>query len=117
MNIVLIEGTLLDAPAPATLADGRQVLTGTVTVRDGDVGGAESVPFSWFDPPARASGLGAGERVALVGRVRRRFFRTGGVTASRTDVVVEHLVRAGHRRRLRARLDRAVAELAGTEAR
>ncbi len=57
-----------------------------VTVRS-DEGPAESVPVAWFEAPAAADGGTVGDEVVVVGRVRRRFFRAGGATASRTEVV------------------------------
>jgi hypothetical protein len=68
-----------------------------VTVRL-DATGAESVPVVWPSPPRRATELGAGDVVTVVGRVRRRYFRAGGTTASRTEVVAELVAPTRHRR-------------------
>ncbi|HET7523922.1 MAG TPA: hypothetical protein VFJ79_07250, partial [Acidimicrobiales bacterium] len=56
--------------------------------------------------------LDAGVGVVVVGRVRRRFFRSGGVTQSRTEVVASRVVRAGASARVRAALDEAAAAIA-----
>jgi len=48
----------------------------------------------------------------VVGRVRRRFFRAGGSTQSRTEVVAEAVVNAKHAKRAGAALERARARLA-----
>ena len=58
---------------------------------------AVSVPLVWFDPPQKVSVV-AGDEVSAVGTVRRRFYRAGGATQSRTEVVVHHLGRAGDKR-------------------
>ena len=47
----------------------------------------------------------------VVGRVRRRFFRAGGGTQSRTEVVAEAVVNARHAKRAAAALQRAQAAL------
>jgi hypothetical protein len=50
----------------------------------------------------------------VVGRVRRRFFRTGAGTQSRTEVVAEAVVNARHTKRAAAALERAQTRLAET---
>lgn len=98
MNIVIVQGTLLDRPIERTLGDGRTVLTGTILVDEGR--GRESVPFSWFSAPDGASKLDESMPVVAVGRINRRFFRAAGRTESMTDLVVTRLVQAHHRRRV-----------------
>jgi single-stranded DNA-binding protein len=49
--------------------------------------------------------VAAGDRVAVVGRVRRRFFRAGGATRSATEVLATSVTRAGRNRRLAAVLE------------
>jgi len=54
-----------------------------------------SVPVSWVDPPPKGlEPLEEGLEVVVVGTVRRRFFRSGGSTQSRTEVVVDSVVPA-----------------------
>ena len=50
------------------------------------------MPVAWFDAGAAADDLDAGKPVAVAGHVRRRFFRAGGVTQSRTEVVATRVV-------------------------
>ncbi len=61
--------------------------------------------------PASAGDHDVDERMLVVGRVRRRFFRSAGGTQSRTEVVAEAVVNARHTKRAAAALDRAQARL------
>jgi single-strand DNA-binding protein len=72
---------------------------------------AETVPVVWFDPPAAATALDIDDTVVVVGRVRRRFFRSGGSTQSRTEVVADRVVPARQLKRVRAALADAVSRL------
>lgn len=101
MNIVIIEGTLSRAPAVRDLPSGDRLVAYEVTVRS-DGAPAESVPVVWLSPPARATEVVAGDLVVVVGRVRRRFFRTPAGTGSRTEVVAESVNLARHRKRVLA---------------
>lgn len=98
MNIVLLRGTLSSTPASRELPSGTHLMSYEVTTRVD--GAAESVPVAWFDPPASAASLKAGTEVVVSGRVRRRFFRAGAATASRTEVVAIAVVPASHLRRV-----------------
>jgi single-strand DNA-binding protein len=85
-NLSVIVGRLSRPAELRQLPSGDEVLALEVTVRhEGDP--AESVPVAWTGPPAAASRWTTGEEILVVGRVRRRFFRAGGVTQSRTEVV------------------------------
>ncbi len=53
----------------------------------------ETVPVAWAHPDDWVTDLEIGEEVAVRGRVRQRFFRSGGTTQSRTEVVVAELAR------------------------
>ena len=54
--------------------------------------------MTFVDPPAAVRRLDAGHEVIVVGHVRRRFFRSGGATQSRTEVVAEGLIRPRRQR-------------------
>ncbi|MEE1522166.1 MAG: hypothetical protein V1248_04970 [Acidimicrobiales bacterium] len=56
------------------------------------MGATDSAPVVRFDPIASERSLSAGERGVVVGRVHRRFFRAGGTTVSRTEVVADRVV-------------------------
>ena len=57
--------------------------------------------------------LEEGDAVVVTGRVRRRFFRAGGATASRTEVVADAVWPAHHRARVTRAVDRALEEVPG----
>ena len=65
----------------------------------------------WFGAPASGLDHDVDERMVVTGRVRRRFFRTGGGTQSRTEVVADAVVNARHAKRVNAALERAQAAL------
>jgi single-strand DNA-binding protein len=90
-NVVVVAGRLSRPAEQRVLPSGERLVAVQVTVdRSGDR--AETVPVVWFDAPASAATLDIGEAVVVVGRVRRRFFRAGGSTQSRTEVVADAIV-------------------------
>ena len=117
MNIVVLSGAIIAEPEPRALADGScrwsfDLATDAPTAQ----GGVERivVPVVWSGaqlPP----GCGSGADVGVVGRVRRRFFRSGGATVSRTEVVALGLVASTRRRPLATALARAIGDLEGDE--
>ncbi|WCO69119.1 single-stranded DNA-binding protein [Iamia majanohamensis] len=112
MNVVLLRGTLSRPPTARDLPSGDQLVALEVTTRPPE-GRAESVPVAWVGAPARVLRYQAGDEVVVTGRIRRRFFRAGGATASRTEVVADAVWPAGQR----ARSARAVARaLEGVDA-
>ena len=112
MNIVVVAGRLSSAPVYRVLPSGDEVANLEVTVPGGEDGPAESVPVAWTGPPAWVGDLDAGSPVVVLGRVRRRFFRAGGRTQSRTEVVAEHVAPASRRRQVAGLLKRAEGALA-----
>ncbi|MGB8862441.1 MAG: hypothetical protein WCC60_24510 [Ilumatobacteraceae bacterium] len=104
MNIVILRGTLSSDPVCRTLASGSLLVSLELTTVAG--GASLSVPVAWFDPPSEVAWV-AGEPLVVIGTVRRRFFRTGGLTQSRTEVVAAEVVPAARRRHVRAALARA----------
>lgn len=110
INLVVLEGVLARPAQDVELPSGSRLLSLEVTVRR-DEGAAESVPVAWFDPPAWATSLDAGAEVVVSGRVRRRFFRAGGATQSRTEVVAARVARASATKAVGALLGDAVSVL------
>jgi single-strand DNA-binding protein len=111
MNLAILRGTLSSDPVERVLPSGSRLLTYEVTIPASGELPAESAPVAWLDPPARLPALSAGDEVVVVGRVRRRFFRAGGATASRTEVVAETVVSTRSPARLTKLATGAVARL------
>jgi single-strand DNA-binding protein len=109
VNIVVLIGTVSRDPEtrdlPPGSALGSQVVSFDLSTVAPD-GRAEAVPVSCIDPPAAVAQHRAGEELVVAGRVRRRFFRAGGVTQSRTEVVAEQIVPLRHVKRSRSALER-----------
>jgi single-strand DNA-binding protein len=110
-NVVVLIGRLARPAEARDLPSGDRLVAYELTVdRPGER--AETVPVVWFGAPASAVDHDVDERMVVVGRVRRRFFRTAGGTQSRTEVVAESVVNARHGKRATAALERAQARLA-----
>lgn len=90
-NLAVLVGTLSREPELRSLPSGHTVLALDVIVRPQGAA-AESAPIAWFAAPARASSWPVGEELLVIGRTRRRFFRAGGATQSRTEVVAAAVV-------------------------
>lgn len=116
INLSILAGTLSRPPDARSLPSGSTVLELQLRVRPA-AGPAESVPVSWPDPSPAARSWGAGQAVVVVGRVRRRFFRAGGATASRTEVVATTVLPASRRVAVAKALDAALSGLQATLAR
>ncbi|MDW3218784.1 MAG: hypothetical protein R8F63_09240 [Acidimicrobiales bacterium] len=96
INIAVLRGVLAADAHLTELADGRTVHNFEVRA-DG-----AAVPIAWYDAK-RPPRLLAGQDVVVAGRVRRRWFRAGGGSQSRTEVVAQRVVKGGS-----ARADRVV---------
>jgi single-strand DNA-binding protein len=101
MNVVLLIGALRAEPVGRELPDGT-------TVWSFDLDAAGSVPVTWTGTPP---GWLPGSTLVVAGVVRRRFFRTGGATQSRTEVVASSVTAIGRRRTEERALAAAVASL------
>ena len=109
-NLVMLHGTLSSDPRSRTLPSGDELIAYEVTTDIGDE--RLSVPVVWFSP-RRTPALAAGHDVVALGAVRRRFYRAGGASASRTEVVAEVVARSGTRSADRA-VDAVRSVLAST---
>lgn len=110
MNIVVLRGLLSRTPESRELASGSVLLQLDLSTPTSS--GTATVPVAWFDPPT-STAFDAGDEVVVVGEVRRRFFRAGGATQSRTEVVAGTVVRASNRRAVQTALRRAGAAVSG----
>ena len=74
-----------------------------------------SIPVSCWNPAGWVETLEPGDEIVVVGRVRRRFFRAGGATASRVELEADVISRASDRRRVQAAVRRVTAGLQSLE--
>ena len=110
LNVVVVRGYLTRAPEERVLPNGDRQVGLDLSVRP-EEGKAESVPVVWADAPPSVLGWEAEAEVVVVGRVRRRFFRSGGTTQSRTEVVADTVVPSRQAKKAAAAIDRAVGAL------
>lgn len=111
-NLAVIRGVVPHDPQSRDLPAGGTVVQFDVTTRvDTDAKVINVwVPIAWNDPtPAQLGVLVPGTEVVVIGTVRRRFFRVGGATQSRTEVVADAVIPARRPTRVAAAL-RAAAE-------
>jgi len=109
MNLVVLRGAVRSEPVERTLPSGSLVVQFDISAPlDGS---AASAPVS-ITEPARAvlDCLEAGANVVVLGGVRRRFFRSGGTTQSRTEVIATRVVPV----RRRAAVAKLLAEASAT---
>ncbi len=100
-NLVVLVGQLSSAPVKRTLPSGDILTQYEVRVRGEGADPATTAPVVQFgDPPSRAANQG--DEVLVVGSVRRRFYRAGGSTQSRTEVVASKVRILPTHRTLRA---------------
>ena len=109
LDRVVLAGTVHGSAERRELASGTVVVAFDVAVDRES--GRSVVPVTWTDPALRPS-IEAGAPLVVIGHVRRRFFRTGGTTQSRTEVVAEAVLPAGSRAKVGQAVERVVAELA-----
>jgi len=103
MNVAVVRGRVTRAPE---LRRG----TGAVEVMSFDLATeGDFVPV--VCDPKDAPGVGGDDEVVAVGRVRRRFFRVGGSTQSRTELVASTVLPARRRRQVERVLARAAEEV------
>lgn len=112
MNVVALRGVLSRPAEERVLPSGDRLLNLELTIRPAE-GPAEGVPVVWPGPPAAASTLDVGDEVVVVGRVRRRFFRSGGSTQSRTEVVADAILPARSGKRIAKLLAEAAERVCG----
>src|SRR5688500_3655542 len=112
LNVVAIRGRLSRPAEERVLPTSGDRLVGLdLTVRRAEAEKAESVPVVWHDPPAAASNLDTGDEVVVVGHVARRFFKAGGATQSRTEVVAHRVIPVRSAKKVEAALAEAAAEI------
>ena len=105
-NLVLLRGTLTSDPIVRTLPSGDAVTQVELTTKG--AGRATSVPVAMHGRPVT---VGEGDVVVVTGHVSRRFFRAGGVTQSRTEVIATEIVKATRRRTVERAVESVVDAL------
>jgi single-strand DNA-binding protein len=116
VNVAILRGRLSSPPRLTTLPSGDELLALELTVRT-DGARPDTVPVTWFGPAPTAKRWSTGAELVVVGRIRRRWFRAGGVRSSRTEVVAAAVVPAGRQAAAARAVRRALApvdELTGT---
>jgi single-strand DNA-binding protein len=88
LNMAIVIGNLFKPVEVRNLASGVSIANFDLVVPQID-GTPDTVPVALFEPSEEALQWAAGEELVVVGRVRRRFFRAGPSTQSRTEVVAE----------------------------
>ncbi len=112
LNVVAIRGCLSRPAEERVLpTSGDRVVGLDVTVRREGAERADSVPVVWHDPPAAAATLDVGDEVVVVGHIARRFFRAGGSTQSRTEVVARCVLPVRAAKKVEAALAAMAAEV------
>jgi single-strand DNA-binding protein len=103
LNVAVLRGTVSSDPKVRDLPSGSTVTNVEVTTRLDDT--TCSVPVVVHDTAVTVT---SGDDVIVVGHVARRFFRAGGVTQSRTEVVARTIVKASRRRTVERAIGAAV---------
>lgn len=115
VNLAVLRGSLSKAAEARLLADGSTVWELDVTIRQEGLA-ASGVPVSWPAGPGGTdpASWSKGDELLVVGLVRRRFYRAGGATVSRTDVLAGTVVPTRQRKRAACALAVALAALQPT---
>ena len=109
-NVVVVRGTVSSEPLVRTLPSGdvvTQVELKTLTAE-----GAVSVPIAVHGKPVV---VGAGDEVVVTGHVSRRFFRAGGATQARTEVIAHRVIKARRHKTVERAVGQVIELLAQNE--
>ena len=92
LNLAVVKGVIARVPHERVGADGIVHLSFDLRVRLVPDGPSELVPVAWPERTVASCGLREGSAVVVLGRIRQRFFRMGGATQSRTEIVAETVI-------------------------
>jgi hypothetical protein len=110
VNLAVVRGTCSSPCEVRVLESGTAYATLQITARvEGEV--AISVPVVVWDPAPAVEALDVGDEVVVLGRVRRRFYKAGAATASRTEIEAQTVVPASARKRVESLVRRAIAAI------
>lgn len=107
-NLCVLHGVLSSDPVERELPSGSSLVQLQVTTPGAR---AESVPVVSIDGPKSVGKLRQGDQILVIGKVCRRFFRAGGSTVSRTEVVASRVAKASAKRSIGVALAAAAAQL------
>lgn len=119
-NTVVLVGDVTHDPEPRQLADGIAWQFDVATLAGADAESAARcvVPVNWYQPSESEIGaVTAGTAVVVIGSVRRRFFRSGGRTSSRTEVVPDRVIPLRRKASVAKALAAAAASISGADER
>ncbi len=108
LNHVVLVGEVTSEMITRQLADDSTVSTFDLSTATPQ--GRLSVPVSVEGTPAVVE---PGAHVCVIGRVRRRFFRSGSAVASRTEVVAHVICPTRRRAQVRKAIDVVIDDLSG----
>ena len=91
LNMAVVIGNLAKPVDVRSLPSGDSVASFDLQVLQADKP-PDTVPVTLSETPERAADWPVGEQLLVIGRVRRRFFRVGSGTQSRTEVVAEKVL-------------------------
>jgi single-stranded DNA-binding protein len=114
LNLAVVRGEVSSPPDVRVLPSEAVLVQLQVTTRLESE--TLSTPIAVWNPPAWVEELEPGTEIVVVGRIRRRFFRAAGATASRVELEADVVARATDRRRVRAALRKVNAALEPLEA-
>jgi single-strand DNA-binding protein len=113
LNLAVVRGIVSSPPETRVLPSATVLVQLQVTTRLETE--TLSIPVSCWNPAGWVETVEPGDEIVVVGRVRRRFFRAGGATASRVELEADVISRASDRRRVQAAVRRATAALTSLE--
>lgn len=105
MNIAVVQGRVRTTPDRRMARDGSLLVSFDVMI---DGAPETQVPVTWSGPSSKVpTVIGQGALVTVIGSVRRYFYRRGGATTSRTDVLADRVL-AGTGQRSTAAVKKAI---------
>ena len=107
LNVAVVRGVVSSDPKVRPLPSGDTVTNVEVTIRLAT--GSVSVPVVVH---SAAVSVGEGDEVVVTGHVARRYFRAGGVTQSRTELIADHVIKATRTKTVDKALAAAVTRIA-----
>lgn len=94
LNLALVIGTLAKEPQFRPVSGNTSVVSFDLQVaQEGQEHDVVPVTLMFSEDPDEEPALLSGHDYVVIGRVRRRFFRVGGTTRSRTEVVAHQVLR------------------------